>query len=397
METNNTKNSCNCPHCGQLINVSELLYSQIQSEIKSEYFQQTSTEKKELEKKLRVEISKETSLEIESYKEQLENKTTEVKELNKTKAELIRVQREKDELKEKIEVESEQKLSKALTEEKIKIRKSIEDESQLRMIEKELLIGQLTDQVKDMQKKIAQGSMQLQGETQEILIENYLRDNFPLDEIQEIKKGARGADCIQIINSRTHQNCGSIYYESKNTKEFQPAWIEKFKTDMREKGAGFGILVTDVYPKGVERMILKGGIWICKLEEFKALCFVLRESILMLHNHSISQENKGEKMQMLYDYLIGSEFKMQVEAIVEGFMQMNIDLEKEMVATQSLWKRRKKQIEKILLNTNHMFSSVKGIAGESITAIKLLELPQNVKEEGNEKFSRNISAIVNHI
>lgn len=145
---------------------------------------------------------------------------------------------------------------------------------------------------------------------------------------------------------------------------------------MREKNADFGVLVTDVYPKNITRMTLIDGVWVCSVEEFKGLCFVIRESILLLSNYSISQENKGEKMNMLYNFLTGNEFRMQIEAIVEGFTQMTDDLNAERRAMESMWKKRAKQIEKVLLNTSHMFSTVKGIAGDSVQKIDLLELPK---------------------
>ncbi|MGB3948542.1 MAG: DUF2130 domain-containing protein [Bacteroidia bacterium] len=376
-----TETRIKCPHCSGEIDVNQIVYNNIGEELKNKYLQKITEEKKELEIKLRKAITEETTTELIYYKKELTEKVEQVKELSKTKAELERARREKDELKEKIEAESEQKLSRILSAEKERIRKELDDRNVLKVAEKEHVIEQLKNQLKEAHRKAEQGSMQLQGEVQEIAIETYLRDNFPFDEIEEIKKGARGADCMQIINSRLHQNCGRIYYESKNTKDFQNVWIEKFRTDMREKGADIGVLVTEVYPKGIERMTLREGIWICSVDEFKGLCFVLRESLLMLNSYSVSQENKGEKMQMLYNYLIGTEFKMQVEGIVEGFMQMNIDLEKEMVAMNGIWKKRKKQLEKVLLNTNHMFSSIKGIAGESVSSIKLLELPDNKTSE----------------
>lgn len=153
---------------------------------------------------------------------------------------------------------------------------------------------------------------------------------------------------------------------------------------MQEKNATFGVLVTDTYPKGIERMTLIDGVWVCKVDEFKGLCFVLRESVLLLNTYSVSHENKGEKMHMLYDYLIGNEFRRQIESIVEGFVSMQDDLNSEKRAIESIWKKRQKQIEKVLLNTNHMYSSIKGIAGDSINSIKLLELTNN-KNEDDEK------------
>src|ERR1035437_8164739 len=225
--------------------------------------------------------------------------------------------------------------------------------------------------------------MQLQGEVQELAIEEWLVAQFPLDTIEEIKKGARGGDCIQIINTRTHQNCGSVYYESKRTKEFQASWIEKFKSDIRDRGADLGVLVTDAMPVDMDRMGLRDGIWICSFDEFKGLCAVLRESIIQISTAISSQENKGDKMHMLYDYLTGNTFRLQVEAIVEGFTQMKSDLESEKRAMQSIWKKREKQIDKVTVNTIDMHASIKGIAGNAIQAVKLLELPEvenNIEE-----------------
>jgi len=199
-------------------------------------------------------------------------------------------------------------------------------------------------------------------------------NQFPLDVIAEVKKGARGGDCVQIVNTRNRQNCGMIYYESKRTKDFQPTWIEKFKNDLREKGAHIGVLVTDVMPADMDRVGLKEGIWICNFEEFKGLCKVLRESVIQLDLAVATQENKGDKMVMLYDFLTSNTFRMQVEAIVEGFSQMQSDLESEKRSMQRIWKQREKQIEKVITNTIDMYASVKGIAGSAVADIKALEL-----------------------
>lgn len=225
-----------------------------------------------------------------------------------------------------------------------------------------------------MKRKQEQGSMQTQGEVQELAVEEWLAEKFPLDSIQEIKKGERGADCLQTVHTRTRQNCGSIYYESKRTKAFQAGWIEKFKSDIREKNANIGVLVTDAMPADMDRLGLKDGVWICTFGEFKGLCTVLRESIIQISTAIVTQENKGDKMGMLYDFLTSNEFKLKIEAIVEGFTQMKSDLESEQRAMRSIWKKREKQIDKVLLNTTDMYGSIKGIAGDAIQPISLLEL-----------------------
>lgn len=405
-----------CPNCGTSIDVQDILSHQLEDELKKKFNAQLTEEKKKFEKehevlaKAKEEFEQKKLKENELFQEKLDaklkegkrlieeqlnkkikdeqadqfimlqkelnEKSEQIKELHKTKAEIEKLKREKDELKGTIEAESQLKLSQVLLEEKEKIRKTEEDKNELRFKE---LQKQLEDQkrlTEEMKRKQEQGSMQLQGEVMELAIEEWLASQFPLDTIEEIKKGARGGDCIQIINTRAHQNCGSIYYESKRTKDFQLGWIEKFKADIREKGANIGVLVTDAMPSGMERMGLKDGIWICSLEEFKGLSAVLRESIIQISNAIASQENKGDKMHMLYDYLTGNTFKLQVEAIVEGFTQMKIDLDSEKRAMQRIWKQREKQIDKVTVNTIDMHASIKGIAGNAIQAVKALELPE---------------------
>lgn len=404
-----------CPNCGTAIDVQDVLSHQLEEDFKMKYNAQLAEEKKKyekefeqlnqqkedfekkkqkenelfqerfnaklkeektiIEKQLKAKLQDEQSEQMALIQKELSEKSEQVKELNKTKGEIEKLKREKDELKEAIEAEAQKTLNQKLTEEKDKIRKSEQEKNEL--VVKELQ-KQLEDQRKlteEMKRKQEQGSMQLQGEVQELAIEEWLKANFPFDTLTEIKKGARGGDCLQIINTQTYQNCGCIYYESKRTKDFQPSWIEKFKTDMRVKNATFGVLVTEALPKGVERLSQKDGIWICTYEEFKALCFVLREAVILINQAGVVQENKGEKMSLLYDFLTGSEFRMQVEAIVEGFTQMQTDLDTERRAMEGIWKKREKQIQKVLLNTTHMYSAIRGIAGNAVGSIQALELP----------------------
>jgi hypothetical protein len=344
--------------------------------------QKVKEEKEQIEKRLRLQLETEQQDQIKLMQNELNLKQEQLKELNRTKAEIEQLKREKDMVKEQTLMEAEKALSIKLNEERDKIKKLEQDRTELTIKE---LHKQLEDQkrlTEEMKRKQEQGSMQLQGEVQELAIEEYLMAQFPLDTIDEIKKGARGGDCVQIVNTRTKQNCGTIYYESKRTKDFQPSWIEKFKTDIRIKGANIGVLVTDVYPSDMQRMGLKEGIWICSYEEFKGLCKVLRESIVQLDSALATQENKGDKMSLLYDFLTSNTFRMQIEAIVEGFSQMQSDLDSEKRAMQRIWKTREKQIEKVITNTIDMYGSIKGIAGNAIGEIKALELPgANLDEE----------------
>lgn len=337
-------------------------------------------EKGHIEEKVKNQLKKEKADEFDLLQKELNEKSDQLKDFNRTKAEIEKLKREKDEIKEVVEADAQKRLNQLISEEREKIKKSEEDKNELKFKE---LQKQLEDQkrlTEEMKRKQEQGSMQMQGEVMELAIEEWLAEQFPLDTIEEIKKGARGGDCIQTVNTRNSQNCGTIYYESKRSKDFQPTWIEKFKTDIRTRGANIGVLVTEVMPSDMERMGLKEGIWICNFEEFKGLCSVLRESIIQISNSIASQENKGDKMQMLYNYLTSNTFRLQVEAIVEGFSQMKIDLDGEKRAMQKIWKQREKQIEKVTTNTIDMHASIRGIAGNAIQSVKALELPEPVAE-----------------
>lgn len=415
-----------CPNCGSSIDVQDILAHQLEEELKIKFQAQLSEEKKKyegelellskakaefeqkkkqenelfqerldkqlkeerksIEEKLKAKLQEEQSEQLKALHNELNEQSEKIKELNRSKAEIERLKREKAELKEAIEAETQQKLNEIIHIERDKIRKAEEDRNELKFKE---LQKQLEDQkslTEEMRRKQEQGSMQLQGEVQELAIEEWLAAQFPLDTIEEIKKGARGGDCIQVVNTRTRQNCGKIYYESKRTKDFQGSWIEKFKSDMREKGADIGVLVTEAMPADMSRMGLRDGIWVCTYDEFKGLCTVLRESIIQISTALSSQENKGDKMHMLYDFLTSNTFRLQVEAIVEGFSAMKIALDAEKRSMQRVWKEREKQIEKVISNTIDMYGTVRGIAGSAVQEVKALSLPEGepIEREGAE-------------
>lgn len=248
-----------------------------------------------------------------------------------------------------------------------------ETDYQLRLKELE---KQLDDQKKlaeEMKRKAEQGSMQLQGEVQELALEELLRASFPFDEITEVGKGVKGADCIQTVRNQYGQECGKIIYESKRTRDFGGDWIEKLKADMRSQGAMLAVIVTQAMPKDMDRFGEKNGVWICTFAEVKALTHVLRDGMLRLYNATKSQENRGDKMQLLYDYLTSNEFGEQWKAIREGFLSMKLSIQKERDTMEKLWKSREKQLEKVLLNAAHIRGSVEGIAGKDTIDINLLE------------------------
>lgn len=393
-----------CPSCGHVFDAADAFREEVQRELNAkarDWQEKKEEEYRKREDALQKQLNEAFSLQKKMLEENIrksvtgdyENKLKLLAEANQENEEKLKTARQKEleflkkeqelkTMKEEFQITLEKKLLEEREQLSEKIRKQEqekltlkENETQLRMKELEKQLEDQKKLVEEMKRRAEQGSMQLQGEVQELAIEEWLKAHFPFDAITEVKKGVRGGDCIQIVNTHARQNCGAIYYESKRTKEFSRDWIEKFKADMRAKGARMGILVTEAFPKEMTRMGQKDGIWICSFEEFKGLCFVLRETVILLSEAEAAHENKGDKMAMLYQYLTGNEFRMQVEAIVEGFSEMNNDLAREKRAMEGIWKKREKQIQKVLTNTTHMYSSIKGIAGNAIGDIRALELP----------------------
>ena len=248
-----------------------------------------------------------------------------------------------------------------------------ESEYQLRLKELE---KQLEDQKKlaeEMKRKAEQGSMQLQGEVQELLLETILKEQFPFDLVEEVGKGVEGADCIQVVRNAAGKECGKIIYESKRTRNWSNVWVNKLKADMRTKGADMAILVTQAFPKDMDRFGTRDGIWICSYAEVVSVATVLRNAVMCVAEAKKSEENNGEKMQMLYSYISGTEFRQQIETIAESFQSLQLSILKEKGIMEKMWKERQKQLERAFINTANIYGSMKGILGASVNDIPLLE------------------------
>ena len=417
------KTTITCPNCKTQIDVNKIQHHELENKRKEykvnldkldarelamkeqeeKFDEQLSVATKEqvrLEKhKLEVELKKELEAEqgevLATLQQELETKSEQVKELNNSKIEIEKLKREKSEIASATKVEAQQALSEELKLEKEKLGKLAEKaklQAQKEMIEatelklkaKDEQLEQIKRELDNARRKVEQGSMQIQGEVLELAIESWLSSQFPFDNIDEVKKGAFGADCVHTVHTREVQNCGVICYESKNTKAWSDSWITKFKQDMLRVNADIGVLVTSVYPKDMKRMGFVDGIWICSLDEFKGSVSLLRESLIRLQQVSLKEENKTDKMSLLYNYMTGNEFSMQMKAIVDGFMTMQTDLEKEKRSLMATWKRRQKTIDAVLANTTEMYGALQGTAGSAaIVPIDALELeePEGYDEE----------------
>jgi hypothetical protein len=392
-------NKITCPNCGHQFNTEQALAHEVEHKLRNEFNQKfkglsaqkeqemqqklaealklQSEKQKNIELELKKRVQEEFETQLKNSQEELEKKRKEVFELKNKELELLKKEQFLKEQQQTLELETQKKLIEERSKIEEAARKKAEEQMQLSFKEKELKLEQLKEQIEVMKKKAEQGSMQAQGEVQELILEEMLKANFPFDLISEVAKGVKGADVIQTVRNMVGKTCGSIIYESKRTKAFSNEWIEKLKSDLRTQKADIAIIVTETMPKEMEKFGQRDGIWICTFTEVQGVASVLRESLIRIFEVKSAQENKGDKMQMLYDFLTGNEFKQHMEAIVEGFSSMQNGLEKEKIQMQKIWNEREQQIKKVLLNTSGMWGSIKGIAGSSISEIKLLELGES--------------------
>ncbi len=255
-----------------------------------------------------------------------------------------------------------------------------ENEYSMKMLE---LQKQLDDQKKlvdEMKRKAEQGSMQLQGEVQELALQELLQSAFPFDMISEVGKGVRGADCIQIIRNSTGQECGKIIYESKRTEHFTAEWIDKLKHDMLSQAADIAVIVTRAMPKDMNQFGERNGVYICNFTEVRSLAIILRNAILKISDTKRKQENKGDKMVALYNYLTSHEFVNTWNVMRENFRQLRGMLQKEREDFEKNWKKKEKQIELIIQNSLHISGSIEGIAGHDSINMHLHDEMDNLLE-----------------
>ena len=271
---------------------------------------------------LKTQFEQQYEQQLKSLSDETEAARKEISDLKTAKIENEQLKRKLKDQEQDLVLKYEQKLSEKLQQESDTIHKRESERVELKLKERDELIGSLKKQVEEMSRKAEQGSMQIQGEVQELAIEEILRNLFPVDLIEEVGKGIKGADVIHTVRNRIGTDCGKILYESKRTKSFVQDWIPKLKTDALTVKADLVVIITEALPEGIDKIGQKDGVWICTYHDFKGLVIVLRESLIKISDAYSSQSNKGEKMQMLYDYLTSNEFLFQISAIVEGFSSL---------------------------------------------------------------------------
>lgn len=405
-------NSLQCPKCGTDLN--DAMQEELRKQIRAEFGDKFLREKKKIEdefqhkekvlaeelakqkrvfemekkgmedemkKALEARIKEQFTLQLQMRDEEIAEKNKKIQEKNALELEFMKKQREWHDEKERMEVEIEKRLIKESTvlqeraqlqiQEQLRLK---EEQSRLRDAEKDKKIEDMQKLIEDLQRKSQQGSQQLQGEVAELELAEMLRSAFRYDDIADVPKGVRGADIIQTVQTQFGVDCGKIIWESKRTKAWSNEWITKLKEDQRSVKAAMAVIISTVLPKGVERIGNVDGVWVTDFSSAIGLAMALRQGLIDVSRTKSANEGRNEKMEMVYGYLAGEEFRQKIQAIVESFMSMKNDLDKEKIAMNKLWAQREKSIERIMINTTGMFGDIQGIIGGALQGVSLLEL-----------------------
>ncbi|HAH05148.1 MAG TPA: DUF2130 domain-containing protein [Elusimicrobia bacterium] len=362
--------SITCPHCGKKIALTEALTHPIEEKLRQELAGQRAA----IEDAAREKAAEGFAQDMKDLRAQLDEKARKLEDSRRQELELRKRQRELEDKEQAMALELERKLS----QERGKIREETlaksAEEHHLRDREKDKQLEDMRRQIEDLKRKAEQGSQQAQGEVLELELEDLLRDNFRFDTVEPVAKGVRGADVLQRVVSGSGQACGSILWESKRTKAWSDGWVQKLKDDQREAKADLGVIVTATMPKGVSHVGCVEGVWVADFASAAGLGTALRAGLLQLEHARNALAGKGEKMDLIYRYLSGPEFRHRIEAIVEAFSSMRSDLDAEKRSTERAWAKREKQIERVLLSTSGMYGDLQGLFGSSLASIPALEL-----------------------
>jgi hypothetical protein len=348
---------------------------QAQQELDAQVAQKLSVERKKLTDQAQQQAREALAMQMQDLQAQLSDRAKKLEEAQRNELTLRTQQREVEERARNLELEVTRKLDGERTKLQEDARKQAIEEQLLRLADKDKLIGDLRTQIESLKQKAEQGSQQSQGEVLEMQLEDLLKQAFPLDEILPVPQGTRGADLLQHVHNPLGQKCGIIIWESKRTKNWSQTWITKLKDDARAQGAELAILVSQVLPEGVTHPTHLEGVWVCNFSTAQWIANTLRHGMLRAAAVLRAESGKGEKMEALYQFVTSPQFRLQVEGVLEAFVEMKRDVDNERRAMERLWKKREAQLTRVLNGISGQYGSLQGIVGSAaLPEIKALEL-----------------------
>jgi hypothetical protein len=324
------------------------------------------------------------SKEIEELQDILKQRDSKLAEALRVQAGVLRKERELDDARRELELTIEKRVRADLEAARDKAKKEVEEELKLKVMEKDQTITAMQKQIEDLKRRAEQGSQQLQGEVLELELEALLAGKFPRDFIQAVPKGEFGGDVLQRVNGPLGQQCGTILWESKRTKNWSEAWLPKLREDQRAAKAEIAVIISQALPKEVDTFGFHEGVWVADPKVTLPVAMSLRQTLIEVASARQASEGQQTKMEMIYQYLTGPRFRQRIQAIVEAFSSMKEDLDREKKAITRQWAKREEQIDRVMQATVGMYGDLQGIAGRTLQEIEGLEFQGMLDFEADE-------------
>lgn len=368
-----------CPKCKTVITLSEAITHEISDSVLKDEREKFEREIEKAKQSAITEANEAAAKKLEqdmkTNKEDIDAERNASKRLREEQGILLKQLREEKQARENAELEAQKKIAAEESKIREEATRVADEKYRLKTAEHDKQLADTKKALEAAKRKADQGSQQNQGEVLELDLENRLKAQFPLDEIVEVKKGQRGADIKQIVHNQTGIPCGILLWETKNGK-WQPAWVAKFKQDIREANANIGVIVSAETTSEVGEMKnIESNVWVVSPRFSTHLAVALRAIILQVDSANKMNAGKDAKMEALYQFLIGPEFRHRVEAIVENFSTLQDEVEKEKRAFALKWARQEKAIRGVIDNTVGMYGDLQGVTNQALPTIKNLELP----------------------
>lgn len=342
----------------------------MQAAIQQQVDRRVKEEREAIKAAALIEARQASAVEFQALEEKTKAQSAELTALKKEQLDLLNEKEKLAQAKADLELEAKKAIARERKRIEDEVKQREEEAHRMKDREKDLLLEKMKEQVEDLKRKMEQGSMQVQGEVQELELQELLEATFRQDAIEEVSKGANGADVLHHVHDRFGRHRGTIAYESKRTKAFSDKWIEKLKEDMQRHKAEVGVIVTETMPKDMPGMGVREGVFICTFREMRGLAHVLRDSVLRLAEVRAQEHNRDDKAQVLYAFFTSPEFKRRMQVIVQGYATMKQQLDAEKRQMQKQWAAREKQLDALVGSATELQGSILGIAGQTQEAIE---------------------------
>lgn len=156
------------------------------------------------------------------------------------------------------------------------------------------------------------------------------------DKIERIGRGVKGADIVHVVIDGT-EIAGRIIYESKDTLDWNHSWITKAKQYKTKYETPHVMIVSRAFPRKQKGFCVEKGVPVVEKRMVISLATVIREAVIAIARLKLSDSDRDERSQELFDYIVGEKFVSRFRELSEGVASLRSQQQKERTWHENLW------------------------------------------------------------